>query len=151
MIPCILLAVAVFLAKNSGLKFATNNENMTNPDVPNSMSGHQARFRDWYTEQSMAARPQVDLRLPFGPNPQQKYIQEMQFFDNPYYVDQYQKHLTTARISNQDWRLDTTTNGILSSWPQKPHQPEDNLHKIKSFADQNTLNNIPEFFQQQCY
>lgn len=146
MIPFLLLAFAVFLAKNSGLN-VVKSEELADPQVPNSLSGYQARYRDWYTEQSMAARQQVDLRLPFGPNPQQKYIQEMQFFNNPYYQMEYKKQLHTERIKNQDWRLDYTTNGVLNNWPNQPHQPEDNIKKIESFAVTQLPNNNSEYFQ----
>lgn len=151
MILACLFALAAFLYKSGFINSVPSlitaaNEKLDFPEIPNSLSGMQARFRDTWNADSFPARTQVDLRLPHGPNPQQKYIQEMKFFDNPYYQQQYKEHLKTAKIDNQHWKLDVTTNGVFNNYAQKPHQPEDNIKKIGMFSELNLPNNNSEFF-----
>jgi len=161
MIIVCLFAVAALLYK-AGListlpSFITGaHEKLDFPNIPNSLSGLQHRFREDWNAQSFAGRPQTELRNPFGPNPQQKYIQEMDFFDNQYYQDNYKLHLKTARIDNQDWRLDLTTNGVLNNYPQQPHLPEDNIRRISEFSQLNIPNQNKDFFSytglnNECY
>ena len=149
MILVCLIAFASLLYKtgmiNTLPSFITGaHEKLDFPNIPNSLSGLQHRFREEWNAQSFAGRPQTEVRNPFGPNPDQKYIQEMDFFDNEYYQKNYQLNLKTVRIDNQDWRLDLTTNSVLNNYPQQPHLPEDNLTKLGQMR--NLPNDNKDFF-----
>lgn len=85
-------------------------------------------------EKSFAARSQNDIRLPFGANPQVKHIENFQFFDNERFRKNYQAHLHTAWIENNDWRLDKTTNSILTQY-SKPHNPEKSYERIGQYCE----------------
>lgn len=134
MIGCIIFAIALYLAKNANVNIL-GTENLINPLPPNSLSRLQHRFREDWNIQSFAGRPQFELRGPFGPSPDQKYIQAQEFFDNEYYQARYKKDKYALQIKNQDWRLDPTTFGVTNNYADQPHMPEDNLHYIREFAE----------------
>lgn len=109
------------------------------PSQPNddSLEGYPQRVRENQNEWSFAARKQLHVRLPHGPNPQQKYIQEQKFFDDERLQKNYRDQLRVMRIENQDWRLDHTTNSQLNNFLQNI-SPEDHLQRIRNFSERNT-------------
>lgn len=137
MIVCILFALALFLAKNNNTSILGISEDPTNPLPPMSISRYPRRFRDDWEEKSAVGRPQFELRNPFGPSPDQKYIQDQSFFDNEYYQNRYQKDQYLMHTKTQDWRFEPTLFGVLNNYCTS-HQPEDNLGYIKEFADTDT-------------
>lgn len=149
MIACLIFACVLYMCKNAGITL-TGTEDLTNPLPPTSLSQLQYRFREDWNIQSFAGRPQFEHRGPYGPSPDQKYIQSQEFFDNEYYQKRYQKDKFAMDIKNQHWKLDMTTNSMFNNFGVTPHQPEDNLRFIKDFAntDMTTQNQNQEFFQQ---
>jgi hypothetical protein len=142
-----MFALALMLSRHARLPLL-GSENLINPLPPTSLTGMPMHHRNNWEVQSFAGRPQFEIRGPYGPNPDQKYIQDQSFFDNDYYQKRYQKDKFQMDIKNQDWRLDPTTFGTLNGNYAIPHQPEDNLAYIKEFAecDTRSLNQNEEFF-----
>lgn len=132
MILIILVGVALILAKKPNL---LNLENLTTAiQGKGGLSSYPDRFREDHYERSFAGHSQFNVRLPHGPNPQQKYIQEQAFFDDETYQKEYKDHLNMMQIKNQDWRLDQTTNSQYNNY-SKPHQPENNINQILLFSN----------------
>lgn len=102
---------------------------------------YPARFYDGEFEQSFAGRTQANIRMPFGPNPQEKNIIEHKFINNADYQNKYRMNLKQMFIDNNDWRLDPVMNGP-DHFYQGAHQPIDRLDQI---ADFNSFSNQYDF------
>lgn len=136
MLACILFAVVVFLCKRASFPNALGIANVHQASMgDDSLSSYPSRFRENQNELSFAGRTQMNVRNPFGPNPQQKYVQEMKFFDDDTVQHNYAENLRQMHIQNQDWRLDPTTNSHLNNFAQRSHQPEDNLRRILEYSN----------------
>lgn len=149
MIPCLLFALAVFLCKQANFPNLLNvgKLHQASSQGDDSLSGYPHRFRENQNDWSFAGRTKLDLRLPFGPNPQQKYIQEQKFFSDTTTQKNYSENLRQMHIENQDWRLDLTTNSRLNNFAEKPHMPENNLRRLNVFSvERDCLNENKEFF-----
>lgn len=95
-------------------------------------------LRDAVFEQSFAARPKYNIRLPHGPSNQVKHIENFKFFDNERFRKNYQANLHTAWIENNNWQLDVTQKGIMNGFAV-PHDPEDNYRAIANFGKRSAL------------
>lgn len=125
-----MLAALWFLTKHN-----TEFTNAVYQQIPEYVAKtYPLRMQDEDFNNQMFGRTALDVRNPFGPNSQQKTIQEMKFFDNRKYQKQYQSNLHEMLIENQDWRLDYTMSSHINNYAQ-PHQPENNVMKMKSFAN----------------
>lgn len=83
-------------------------------------------------EKSFAANQlQNTVRLPFGSNPDTKYVNSQQFIDYPQYRTRYVQEQHRMRVKNQDWRLDVNTNSPLNNFLQA-HMAEDYPNLIGS-------------------
>lgn len=103
------------------------------------------RFVDGEFEQSFAGRTEMNVRAPFGPNPQQKNIIDQKFMSDHTLQKKYQLNLKQMHIDNNDWRLDPIMNGPFHFY-QDPHQPIRRLDQIKDFSNNAVFSEISEFY-----
>lgn len=135
MIWCLLLLLGGYLTRRSGGSFqwfkSEKMDRLYGTDfedvrLPNAL-------RDDFFEKSFPARSQHNIRLPHGPNPQVKHVENFRFFDDDRFRNRYQMNLHEMQVENQDWRLDDTTFGVLNSY-MKNHNPENSYGKIGQFS-----------------
>lgn len=135
--PCLLFALALFLARG-GSTASNLFANLPAGRKDDPLEGYPHRFRENRNDWSFAGHTQMNVRLPYGPNPEApKRIADQSFFNDKRYMDKYQANLKRTWIDNQDWRLDPTTghNSPYINPAGNPHIPEKNLDKLKNFSN----------------
>lgn len=71
-----------------------------------------------------------NIRLPFGPNPNYKYIQSTELLHTYDYNKKYQQNLFNNQITQPgDWRLDPDFNSSKNQYTQS-HMPEASVGQI---------------------
>lgn len=75
---------------------------------------------------------QTTVRMPFGPNPQQRYINDMSLLSSQAYQQDYQRNIGNVTVGTEDWRVDPLFNSNLNNYASF-HMPEANIGQIQKF------------------
>ena len=68
-------------------------------------------------ERSFATQLQTTVRAPFGPNPQQKNINDMSLLRRPQYQESYQRNIFNNQpTGTEDWRVSNDFNSSLNQY-----------------------------------
>ena len=132
MLICAILALVWFLSRQNNLLSHVKGT-VQDSNLENVAENYHYRFVDNEFNQSFAGRTQLNVRNPFGPNPQDKNIIDKNFVNDHKYQREYQTNLAQMYIQNQDWRLDDQMNGSPVGNYVMHHQSLDNLKKMENF------------------
>jgi hypothetical protein len=90
-------------------------------------------------EQSFATQLQTTVRAPFGPNPQQKYINDMSLLKKEAYQEAYQRNIRNNQdTGTQYWRIDPLFNSELNNYADF-HMPEATIPEIQKYHHKRRL------------
>lgn len=83
-------------------------------------------------EKSFSTQLQTTVRMPFGPNPQQRFINDMSLLKSPRYQESYQRNIWNNQIGTEDWRIDSKFNSSLNQYASM-HMPESTPEQISNY------------------
>lgn len=125
--------VSMILSRIQGQAWDISFNNLWGQNRPARLPGVIANEPE---EKSFAGQLHTDIRGPFGPNPQQKFINNTQQLANKNYHDNYQKNIFNVQpTSNTDWRLDPNFNGPLGNYTEFMIPEPQKMSRISNFCN----------------
>lgn len=126
----------MFALLSAILTFARNAEGMEPQTILSDQNKRQfIPYKQWVDlqEKSFSTQLQTSVRAPFGPNPQQYLINNMDMLKKPKYQESYQRNIRLVQPTGFiDWRLDPVYNSELNQYADF-HTPEGTDGQIQNF------------------
>lgn len=126
----------MFAVLSAILTFARNAQDMEPQTILSDQERKQfVPYKLWtdLQEKSFTTQLQTSVRAPFGPNPQQYRINNMDMLKKPRYQESYQRNIWLVQPTGFiDWRLDPAYNSELNNYADF-HTPEATDRQLLNF------------------